>query len=354
MGGLYILGTDYISDMYKWFVENRPDHRWPIDAINMHHYAYNTADNGICPEEDGYKAKVREVLEWRNEYAPENEVWLTEFGYDTNNESPNRINPFAGYTQQEIQAQWIVRTYLILSSVGVDRVAQFMIRDTDPNTEPRWSDCGLTLSPSEGNVPKTSWYYVYTLKNILKGYYFDRVISESNTAHVYRFINEEGDQYVYALWSPTGNGSTSEYRLKIPAGPGSLRKIELADGSIEGVRETLETTSDLIPVEIGETPIFLVANYGEPDGLPDQKTLSKSLVFPNPCNASVQIQIPAEAETSDTHIFIYSTDGKEVRKLIADDDTQTLHMDVSDLESGIYILVLQTGNGIFTDKIVKQ
>lgn len=354
MGGLYILGTDYITDMLKWFQENRSDHRWPIDVINMHHYAYTQAKNGICPEEDGYKAKVKEVIDWRNEYAPENEVWLTEFGYDTNDESTNRINPFAGFTQQEIQAQWIVRTYLILSSVGIDRAAQFMIRDVDPNPEPRWSDSGLTLSPSEGNMPKTSWHYVYTLKNVLEGFYFDQVISESSTAHVYRFVNEAGDLYVYALWSPTGDGSTSEYRLKIPEGAKSLRKIEFADGSITGVRTNLETSSDMISLEIGEAPIFLLANYGEPDGLDEKKAQATSMVYPNPCTESIQIQLPAEQTNSLIQITLYAPDGKEIKKLDAENGAQVLEMNVSDLESGIYFLLLQTGDQVFTDKIIKQ
>jgi hypothetical protein len=354
MGGLYILGTGYITGMYNWFIENRPDHRWPVDAINMHHYAYSYTRNGICPEEDGYKAKVLEVIDWRNEYAPETEVWLTEFGYDTNNKSPNRINPFAGFTQQEIQGQWIVRTFLILSSVGVDRAAQFMIRDVDPNPEPRWSDCGLTLSPSEGNVPKTSWYYVYSLKNILKGCYFDKVISESASAHVYRFINEAGNQYTYALWSPTANGSTSQYRLKIPAGPSSLSKIELMDGSTSGVLEPMDTSSDMISLDISETPLFLVADYGEPIGLRNEKSPSGSILFPNPFSGAAEILIPGGMEHSDVKISIYSLEGKEVMNREMHSSGQMLSLDLVDLENGIYILVAQTGNRIITEKIVKQ
>ncbi|MFO7669251.1 MAG: sugar-binding protein [Bacteroidales bacterium] len=354
MGGLYILGTVYITGMYNWFIENRPDHRWPVDVINMHHYAYSFTRNGICPEEDGYKAMVQEVIGWRNEYAPENEVWLTEFGYDTNDESPNRINPFGGFTQQEIQAQWIVRTYLILSSVGVDRAAQFMIRDVDPNPEPRWSDCGLTLSPSEGNVPKTSWYYVYSLKNILRGNYFDKVISESASAHVYRFINEEGNQYTYALWSPTGDGSTSQYRLKIPAGPSFLRKIELKDGSTTGVMESMDPSSDMISLDISETPLFLVANYGEPDGLRNDKSPSGGIIFPNPFKGVVEILIPGGMENSDVQISIYGVEGREVMNREMHCSGQILSLDLGGLENGIYILVAQTGNRTITEKIVKQ
>lgn len=100
MGGIYKLGTSYITSMYNWFKANRPDQQWPIDVINMHHYSSSSTINGISPEEDGYKAKILEVVQWRDTYAPDNEIWITEFGYDTNSESPNRIDPFGDFTQQ--------------------------------------------------------------------------------------------------------------------------------------------------------------------------------------------------------------------------------------------------------------
>lgn len=352
MGGLYILGTEYISDMYNWFVENRADHRWPIDVINMHHYSHTDSKNGICPEEDAYKARVSELIDWRNEYAPENEVWITEFGYDTNDDSPNRINPFADFTQQEIQAQWLVRTYLLLSSIEVDRVAQFMIRDTDNDSEPRWSDCGLTLSDAEGNTPKTSWYYTYTLKNVLEGYYFDRVVSESEVACVYRYVNEAEDSYVYALWSPTGDGSSSQYRLKIPANPIDLRKIELSDGSTTGTRKNLDSSSDMLTLEIGESPVFLLANYGEPDGLAPETISPRLQVFPNPSNKTIQIKLPATSQIAS--ITAYATDGRVVRKLENCQPGQLHSMNLEALEDGIYILVARFGNSVLTEKIIKQ
>ncbi len=357
MGGLCILGTEYISEMYRWFQENRPDHQWPIDVINMHHYAYSLQANGISPEEDGFKARILEVINWRNEYAPENEVWITEFGYDTNNESPNRINPFGGFTPEEIQAQWITRSFLILSSAGVDRAAQFMLRDVGPNPEPRWRNSGLTLSSSENYVPKTSWYYVFSLKNILKGMYFDKVVSEDNAAYVYRFVDQAGERYVYALWVPSSNGTRSTYRLRIPEGEASLSGIRLADGSTEGYPYPVEAVNGMISLEISETPQFITVNYGEHVGVSELRrpATQEILVSPNPFSEQAVLKLPDTTGASAFHIRIFTPDGREVWSQFSGQDLiQGIPMDLSVLEKGIYMLVVQGKNARYVKKIVKN
>ena len=83
-------------------------------------------------------------------------------------------------------------------------------------------------------------------------------------------------------------------------------------------------------------------------------SLSGGMVSPNPCNGSIQIRIPGEERASDSQVSIYGSDGREIIKLEADRTDRVISMDVSSLESGLYILVLKTGEQIFTDRIVKH
>ncbi len=357
MGGLYILGTDYVSDMRDWFIANRPDGKWPIDVINMHHYAYTYDVNGISPEDGDYKSKVQEVIQWRNEYAPDNEVWITEFGYDTNEESPNRINPFGGFDQQEIQAQWIARTYLILSSIGVDRVAQFMIRDVEDPTEMRWADCGFTLSSGEGYTPKTSWYYTFTMKDIMKDMFFDAVVSETNAAWVYRFVDESGDKIIYALWSPTSNGSESEYRLKIPEEPTYLYQIKMVEESTTGQKTNLAYTGAQITINISEQPVFVVADYGEPSSTTENINSSNNscYIYPNPCDDQVNITMPNQTNRSEIWLKIFSIDGKLMRTSFYEDESRTtLQIDIAEYRPGVYFIQLSDGESYFTGRFIKN
>lgn len=353
MGGLYQLNTDYLSEMREWFIENRADQKWPIDVINMHHYAYTYELNGISPEAGDYKSKVQEIIDWRNEYAPKNEVWITEFGYDTNDESPNRINVFGGFDQHEIQAQWLVRTFLILSSVGIDRVAQFMIRDVGGSGEPRWRDSGLTLSSDEGYVEKTSWYYVSTLKYVMKNMYFDKVVSETNNTWVYRYKDEVSNKFLYVLWSPTSDGVESDYRLKIPEDPTYLYQVEMVEDSAFGLRTNLTYTTDLITIGVSEKPLFFVTGYGEPDGVVNTKSQFKSFVYPNPVYNEVNISIPDDINLDNCRINMFSVEGKIVEIILNKEYSNNIKFSLDRCKQGIYIIQISDDKHIYTDKIIK-
>lgn len=353
MGGIYKMGTSYITSMHEWFVANRPDKQWPIDVINMHHYAYSNETNGISPEEDAYKASILEIIQWRDNYAPDNEIWITEFGYDTNDESVNRINPFGGFSQQEIQAQWIVRTFLIMSSAGVDRAAQFMLRDVDPNPEPRFSDCGLTLSESEGYTAKTSWYYVYSMKNILKDMYFDQVIQEDNSAYVYRFKNKAENKDIYALWKPTTSGATSSYSLEIPGDPNVLEIIELSDGSVTGTSTRLENKEALTDIQIGERPLFILADYNPLSGMQSNTAPALFQAFPNPAQSELYLDFARPSSSLDVSIKIFSADGKLVCEYPEQTYYSRISIDISFLEYGFYSLVVRADSEIQTVKFLK-
>lgn len=354
MGGIYKMGTSYITSMYNWFTEYRPDKTWPIDVINMHHYAYSNESNGISPEEDAYKDRILEIVEWRDTYAPDNEIWITEFGYDTNDESLNRINPFGGFSQEEIQAQWIVRTFLLMSSAQVDRAAQFMLRDVDPGPEPRFTDSGLTLAASEGYEEKTSWYYVYSLKNILKDMYFDQVVQEDNSAYVYRFKNRAGDKDIYALWKPTSNGETSSFSLEIPGDPNVLEQIELSDGSISGTATRLENKEALTDIQIGERPLFILADYNPLSGLQGQAGASFFRTFPNPVQSELLLDFAQPSGKQEVKIRIFSADGKLLIDYPKQSYYSRISLDLSHLSSGFYSLVVSSDKEIQSVKFLKN
>lgn len=354
MGGIYKMGTGYITSMYNWFTANRPDKQWPIDVINMHHYAYSTEINGISPEEDGYKNHILEIVEWRDNFAPDNEIWITEFGYDTNNESLNRINPFGGFSQQEIQAQWIVRTFLIMSSAGVDRAAQFMLRDVDPGPESRFTDSGLTLAASEGYEEKTSWYYVYSLKNILKDMNFYQVIQEDNAAYVYHFKNRAGDKDIYALWKPTTSGTYSSYSLEIPEDPNVLEIIELTDGSVNGTATRLDNKAYLTDIEISERPLFILADYNPLSGLKGNRAPSLFKAFPNPVQSELHLEFAQLSGKTNVTISIYSADGKLAIEYPEQTYQSRISIDINHLPPGFYSVSARTDTEIQTVKILKK
>ena len=358
MGGTAGIEVAYVSDMYDWFVNNRPDHKWPIDVINMHHYAYTWEKNGISPEEGDYKGKVMEVVNWRNANVPDNEIWITEFGYDSNDESPNRINPFGGFDQLEIQAHWNVRTFLILASAGIDRAAHFMIRDENHReTEPRWNDCGLTGTKESNYAPKTSWYYVYSMKNILKTMRFDTVIAENANAWVYKFRNDTLKKEIYALWSPTSAGTESVYRLNLPEIPAKTTLIELADGETEGIRTVLNLTTNQLNVNVSERPVFIEADYSQSTGIMtnDFENNMELVLFPNPAIDHISLGLSDRTSSGDMNILIFDILGKLVLQKtgIEFHSEEYVKIDISGLKSGVYSIVVKNKKELTVKSFIK-
>src|SRR5690606_20601358 len=108
------------------------------------------------PEEDGLKARVEKLANWRNEHLPDLELWISEFGYDTHPNSPQRAAQIKDFSRERVQAQWLTRSYLVMAAGGVDRVQMYMMRDVDPSCATQYCTSGLTSSQATGYVPKPS------------------------------------------------------------------------------------------------------------------------------------------------------------------------------------------------------
>ena len=355
MGGLAGLGTGYVSQMLTWFTQNRPDKKWPVDVINMHHYCEKNELIGNSPEDNGLKQKIAVVAQWRDDNVPENEFWLTEFGYDMNNTSVNRVPVFAGFTQEQVQAQWLLRTYLVLSSTGVDRVAQFMLRDQEPeNTEARFRDCGLTGSQKNGYIPKLSWYGIYTMKNVLKGLYFDQVITENADVWAYRYTHPDSVNQVVALWCPTSIGKTINYELTVPQGLNSA-EIIIPNKSIGGERQVLEVSAGKVMVNVSEMPVFI--EFSLITGNKARKLTKNAdlLIFPNPGIDEILIRWPEEFNiVENINVNILDLSG---RNCIQDEfypgHTEGI-MNLEKLKPGTYILSASQQEKCFRQRFVKS
>ncbi|MBC7913656.1 MAG: hypothetical protein H7Y07_05985, partial [Pyrinomonadaceae bacterium] len=206
MGGLAGLKLSFVKDMKRWFEKNRADKKFAADVINFHVYAWKSEDGwedggpAKSPEEAGFREKLEEITAYRDGNLPGVEVWISEFGWDTNPGSPLCPPVIKPFDIQEIQAQWLVRSYLAFAAAGVDRAQAYMLRDVDPKSKIWYSSCGL-MGPKGDWTPKKSWYYVYTMKNTLKNMkYAGEVLTNEPDLHIYKFKDTKTQQGVYAMW----------------------------------------------------------------------------------------------------------------------------------------------------------
>lgn len=291
MSGGAGLNLNYLRAMEFWAKYNRPDGKLPFDVINAHRYCGKSIDRagivknidvniddrgdkgekvyvGVSPEEGNIIGAFDKILEWRDRYHPELQAWLTEFGWDTNQsyDTSTSAHAYAEYSGRQVQAMWLVREYLLLSSIGIERAAMYMSRDCGPEETAvgKYSTSGLVRFPIEINSTnliqgnkKDSFYYVYSLKEILGKTCFDCEIESSNEyVKVFRYAADDG-KYIYAVWCTTSDG-TNVPGYKLHVGDGEFILAQLENEYYNGKRSDLENKSGSVTVNVSENPVFII------------------------------------------------------------------------------------------------
>ncbi len=278
--------------MQFWCKYNRKDGKLPFDVINAHCYCGKKLDAdgvaakygnvnledrgdqgqaiwvGISPEEGNIDKAFDKIRDFRDRYYPDMEIWLTEFGWDTNQsfKTSTSAHAYAEYTGRQVQAMWLVREYLLLSSIGIEKAAMYMSRDCGPEETAvgKYGSSGLIRFPIEINPTnviqgnkKDSFYYVYTLKEMLKNCYFDSILDSGNeNVMLFKYVTNEG-KAKYAVWCKTSDGTkVPDYKLNV--GNGDFKLVEFVNEAYAGKQSDLENENGIVTVNVSENPIFVV------------------------------------------------------------------------------------------------
>ena len=189
------------------------------DVVNVHSYAeaelYPTWRRSF-PEDPKFEflPKIREVISWRNKNAPGKQVWLTEFGWDATTKpqaTEGTFKQWVGVTDLQ-QAQYLVRAFLVLGSLDLDRAYIFWFNDEDIASV--HASSGLTRHYQ----PKPAFHAVAQLFATLGDYRFERVVAEKpGELFVTAFRHgSKPDRSIWAAWSPTGTGRKAVTRIQVP------------------------------------------------------------------------------------------------------------------------------------------
>ena len=277
VAGIAGVSNEYINALIYWMNANRQDGYAAFDAFNVHHYMTkevmlpngSTAYVGISPEEAGIEEVLSNLINMRDKYYPEKEVWITEFGWDTNQSysTSTSSHAYGEYTGRQVQAMWLTRSYLIFAACGIDKADMYMCEDAGVEEESagKYGTCGVIGYERDENgktveVKKDSYYYLYTLKNALSDYTFDsKVEAYDENVKIYKFTTDDGKE-AYAVWCPTSNGTkVNDYQLRIDSERATV--IEAVYGDIDGVHtETIADEYGYISVDVSENPIYVIVD----------------------------------------------------------------------------------------------
>jgi hypothetical protein len=264
LGGLAIPELEYIKAMQLW-ADFRRDGDFPTDVLNFHHYSNDAGGQsgrpttGISPEADGLRERFQRIVEFRNRYMPGKEVWVSEFGYDTNPKSVQRAPALGSASAEEVQGQWIVRSYLALAAAGVDRVQQYMLRDVNAGNTVKFNSSGLTNEKWNRHQPKRSWFYVATLRHVLGQTHFEREVpSGDERVRIYRFRSAEpACRYVDVVWCLTSSQQQVEDFSFDVATSSPATLVSLRPNSTTGQEAQLAPKNGRITLTVTERPAFV-------------------------------------------------------------------------------------------------
>ncbi len=135
-----------------------PDGKCPldfVDVINVHFYSgqeppetCTTDGNASVTSSTTFPENLRELAAWRDRYAPQMPIWMTETGYDS-------AGPFG--TTEAIQAARLPRVVMLCLANGVEKVLVY--RET--GSTPSMHACSGVLRKDFSRKP--SWFTFGTL-----------------------------------------------------------------------------------------------------------------------------------------------------------------------------------------------
>ncbi|UCG56480.1 MAG: hypothetical protein JSU70_16655 [Phycisphaerales bacterium] len=205
-----------------------------VEVINVHYYSgqnppETARDDGNAGPTSGttFPQDTEALAVWRDKYAPQMPIWMTETGYDS-------AGPFG--TTEAIQAARLPRVVMLCLAFGVDKV--FVYRES--GSTPSMHACSGLLR--NDFTEKPSWFTFGTLVRQFKKIKGRAVRLPHEDENVWLLKWNEGRKALLTAWAVEGNA-----RLGLNLGP-----CEITDAF--GATFDSEDTSEL---EITPLPIYV-------------------------------------------------------------------------------------------------
>ncbi len=230
------------------------------DVVNVHSYAFKEGWptwRRTYPEDPTipHLKSIGDVIRWRDAHAPGKEIWLTEFGYDSATKPPKsdgQWKQWVGVTDRE-QAKYIVRSFLVLSSMDLDRAYLYFFNDKDE------AQLHAASGITRNYQPKPSFHAMAHLYKTLRDYRYARAVTRDE-GHLYCFEYQHATkpaERIYVAWSPRGDTKSTFRSLLGPSADRIYKAERMATSASGSTKVEWKAGSDDVEIEIGDEPVFL-------------------------------------------------------------------------------------------------
>ncbi len=261
MGGIALASTDYVKGMIDWCKQYRgykPDGSVNLcwDIINYHLYSNDAkssqggnATRGAAPEMAETGEVAEEFVKLAHEAANDMPVWVTECGYDVNQESPLKAIAIGNKTVLETQADWILRTALLYARKGIEKVFFYQLYDENINSDGQFGSMGLINS---NRTRKPAADFMNQVNRNFGEYSYKQTLNADPIVDRYEY---EGNS-VYMLVMPTETNRTVAYTLDL-RDTDSATIFSLAIGADKMRESRVAVPGGRLTINVSETPVFI-------------------------------------------------------------------------------------------------
>ncbi len=260
MGGLASADINYVQRMINWCKKYRGYKKdrsvnLCFDVINYHLYSNNgdvrthkRATTGIAPEVSNDGSIANAFVKLANSLPQHPEVWLTETGYDINQESYQKAEPIGKKTVLENQADWIIRTSLFYIRYGIKRVFFYQLFDDHAGGTTQYATSGL----AEGTKRRPAADYILQTSKLMGDYNYIKTISKDPLVDQYKL----GDKIMYVLMIPDETGRKGSYTLDLgKAAKANIYHLKIGADLMD--KRQVNTVNGKLKIEVTERPVFV-------------------------------------------------------------------------------------------------
>ncbi len=228
-GKMSTINLPYIKSLMNAIEDSRDDSFLPITGWSFSVKSYGRAPEKLFPKNEA----LNQLIAYRNENYDSIEIYLSDFGWNTvNTEGESYVAPTDSYTSEELQAMYILRAYLLLYGMDIDKASYSTVIDTDTN--------GEGLIKADG-TKKLAYSVLEYFKAKMDGMYLSEIVSNGESdIYSYKFENENG-KVIYAIWST----SEAEYELTDISGEITVSTYDKAEGKYTNTNQATENTLSL-------------------------------------------------------------------------------------------------------------
>ncbi len=377
MGGLAGANIDYVKGMIDWCKEFRGYNAdgtvnlcW--DVINYHYYSndeHNSQNGkstrGAAPEVSGAAEAAMEFVQLAHESANGMPVWVTETGYDINQQSPLKAIAINNKTPLQTQADWILRTSLLYTRLGIEGVFFYQMYDNIPSHGGRFNTSGL-VNDNRSRRPAAD--FLFQANRLIGKYFYKETVNSNPIVDRYELNN----QSAWVLVVPDERGKTANYTLDLgKAGTAFIYRPRAGQDSMSV--EAVKTNNGKLSVRVTETPVFVLP--GAANQTTAKKTAAKAIdtvietpspveekeevalnIYPNPTRDFFYVELNNKSR-QEVKVDVFTANGGLCQthqfKKYSDRFLERIALSAT-LPFGIYFIEIKQGAEKFVKRIIKS